>query len=120
MSRSSNTEAYGDIGSVCRNHATPFKFGLPERPRSDAHRPVGSKVLPGGPGELLDETGAADLNAATRDFMLRTASRAGLKLNDYQMAILLKTAPYALAMAARVRKPRDRMEEPALVFRFPN
>jgi len=34
-------------------------------------------------------------------------------------AILLETAPFALAMAERNRKPRDRAEEPALVFRFP-
>jgi len=68
----------------------------------------------------VNEPAAADLDAATRDFVLRTASRAGLKLNDYQTAILLETAPFALAMAERMRKPRDRMEEPALVFRFPN
>ena len=67
-----------------------------------------------------NEPVAADLDAATRDFVLRTAARAGLLLNDYQTAILLETAPYALAMAERIRKPRARMEEPALVFRFPN
>ena len=67
-----------------------------------------------------NEPVAADLDAATRDFVLRTAARAGLKLNDYQTAILLETAPFALAMAERIRKPRSRMEEPALVFRFPN
>ncbi|MCX7137006.1 MAG: amidase family protein [Proteobacteria bacterium] len=63
---------------------------------------------------------AADLDAKTRDFVLRTAERAGLKLNDQQTAILLETAPFALAMAERNRKPRERMEEPSLVFRFPN
>ena len=67
-----------------------------------------------------NEPVAADLDAATRDFVLRTAARAGLKLNDYQTAILLETAPFALAMAERIRKPRERMEEPSLVFRFPN
>lgn len=67
-----------------------------------------------------NEPQAADLDAATRDLVLATARRAGLKLNDYQQAILLETAPYALAMANRIRKDRDRMEEPALVFRFPN
>jgi hypothetical protein len=34
------------------------------------------------------------------------------------MAMLLETAPYALAMAERVRKTRGRNEEPSLVFRF--
>ena len=66
-----------------------------------------------------NEPAAPELDAATRDFVLRTAQRAGLRLNDYQTAILLETAPFALAMAERVRKPRERMEEPALVFRFP-
>ena len=46
------------------------------------------------------------------------ARRAGLALNEQQMTILLESAPYALAMAERMRKPRDRMEEPSLVFRF--
>jgi hypothetical protein len=50
---------------------------------------------------------------------LRTAERAGLQLNDQQKTILLETAPFALAMAERMRKPRARMEEPSLVFRFP-
>jgi hypothetical protein len=36
-----------------------------------------------------------------------------------QTTILLETAPFALAMAERIRKPRSRMEEPSLVFRFP-
>ena len=66
------------------------------------------------------EPAAADLDATTRDFVLHTARRAGLNLNDYQTAILLETAPFALAIAERVRKPRSRAEEPALVFRFPN
>ena len=73
------------------------------------------KVTPKG-----NEPVAADLDARTRDFVLRTAERAGLKLNDFQTAILLESAPFALAMAERIRKPRERMEEPSLVFRFPN
>ncbi len=82
------------------------------------------QLTPGAPQPKLTPKGnepvAADLDAATRDFVLRTAHRAGLRLDDYQTAILLETAPFALAMAERVRKPRDRSEEPALVFRFPN
>ncbi|MGQ0751953.1 MAG: hypothetical protein ACT4PS_15590 [Betaproteobacteria bacterium] len=49
-----------------------------------------------------------------------TARRAGLNLDEYLTAILLETAPFALAIAERVRKPRSRAEEPALVFRVPN
>ena len=44
---------------------------------------------------------------------------AGLTLDDYQQTILLESAPHALAMARRMRRPRERHEEPALVFRFP-
>ncbi len=65
-----------------------------------------------------NEPVAAELDAATRAHVETMARRAGLRLNDRQMTILLETAPYALAMAERVRKPRDRMEEPSLVFRF--
>jgi len=59
-----------------------------------------------------------DLDAKTVAFVEQMARRAGLSLNERQMTILLETAPYALAMADRMRKPRDRMEEPSLVFRF--
>jgi aspartyl-tRNA(Asn)/glutamyl-tRNA(Gln) amidotransferase subunit A len=62
---------------------------------------------------------APDLDAATRDFVLHSAQRAGLRLNDYQTAILLEGAPYALEMAQRIRKARDRLEAPALSFRLP-
>jgi hypothetical protein len=48
------------------------------------------------------------------------AARAGLRLNERQREILLESAPYALAMANRIRRDRNRFEEPALVFRFPN
>jgi aspartyl-tRNA(Asn)/glutamyl-tRNA(Gln) amidotransferase subunit A len=82
-------------------------------PRLTADTPQ-PKLAPSG-----NEPVAADLDAATRDFVLCTAGRAGLKLNDYQTAILLETAPFALAMTERIRKPRNCMEEPALVFRFP-
>ena len=40
-------------------------------------------------------------------------------IHGAQQAILLETAPYALAMAGRIRKDRSRFDEPALVFRFP-
>jgi aspartyl-tRNA(Asn)/glutamyl-tRNA(Gln) amidotransferase subunit A len=61
---------------------------------------------------------APDLDAATRDFVLRTARQAGLRLNDYQSTILLEGAPYALEMAQRMRKARDRLEPPALSWRL--
>lgn len=63
---------------------------------------------------------AAEMDNATRDYVMETARRAGLMLDDRQQEILLETAPYALTMAERNRKPRSRMDEPALVFRFPH
>ena len=45
------------------------------------------------------------------------ASQAGLELNDFQFAQLVRAAPHALAMAARIRRRRSRSEEPASVFR---
>ena len=59
-----------------------------------------------------------DLDAKTVAHVEQMARRAGLNLNEREMTILLETAPYALAMAERIRKPRERMEEPSLVFRF--
>ena len=55
----------------------------------------------------------------THHFVLDSARRAGLVLDDVQTAILLETAPFAMAVAERLRKPRHRSEEPALVFRVP-
>lgn len=67
-----------------------------------------------------NEPQAHDIDAKTRALALDMAARAGLRLNEYQQAILLEAAPYAAAMAGRIRKDRDRFEEPALIFRFPN
>jgi len=81
-----------------------LKPGLPQPP-----------VAPNG-----NEPQVPDLDPKTHGLVLDLAVRAGLKLNERQQAILLETAPYALAMANRIRKDRGRFEEPALVFRFPN
>ena len=66
-----------------------------------------------------NEPDASAVDAATRGLALDLATRAGLKLNEREQAIFLECAPYALAMANRMRKDRGRFEEPALVFRFP-
>ena len=59
-----------------------------------------------------------DIDATTRGVVETMARRAGLKLNERQMAILLENAPAALEMANRICKPRDRMDEPSSTFRF--
>ena len=61
----------------------------------------------------------ADLDMGQVDLVWAMARKCGLKLNDRQMAILLEAAPYALAMADRVRRLHDRDVEPANTFRAP-
>ena len=82
------------------------------------------QLTPGAPQPAVSPKGnepdGNNIDAKTRTLALDMAARAGLKLNEYQQAILLEAAPYALAMAERVRRDRHRFEEPALVFRFPN
>lgn len=86
-----------------------------------SHRP---ELKPGTVRPALDTNSnapdASKVDAKTRALILDMAARVGLKLDEYRQAILLETAPYALAMAERVRRDRDRFSEPALVFRFPN
>lgn len=91
--------------------ATPWRQRRPQL-TSGAKQPA---VTPKG-----NEPDASSVDAATRDLTLRMASRAGLRLDERQMAILFEVAPHALAMANRIRRDRDRFEEPALVFRFPH
>ena len=59
------------------------------------------------------------VNADIRELADQHARRAGLKLNDMQLALLCEVAPYAFAMAQRIRRDYDRGDEPANVFRFP-
>jgi aspartyl-tRNA(Asn)/glutamyl-tRNA(Gln) amidotransferase subunit A len=58
------------------------------------------------------------LDAATESYIMQAAQRAGLHLDERLSTILLETAPHALAMAQRIRKPRPRSDEPSLVYRF--
>jgi aspartyl-tRNA(Asn)/glutamyl-tRNA(Gln) amidotransferase subunit A len=81
------------------------------------------KLEPGTPQPRVtpgNEPVRPDVDAKTVNLVEQMARRAGLDLNERQMTILLESAPYALAMAERIRKPRDRMDEPSLVFRFGN
>ena len=80
--------------------------------------PLVTGALPPAVDTRANEPGAVELDAATRAHVETMAQRAGLRLDERQMQILLEAAPYALAMAARIHKPRDRMDEPSLVFRF--
>ena len=60
------------------------------------------------------------VDASVTSLVEQQVRRCGLKLNDLQMALLCEVAPYAQAMADRVRRNFDRAVEPANVFRFPD
>lgn len=79
-------------------------------------------LQPGATPPAVDTSGnepqPSELDAASRSHVENMAQRAGLRLDERQMSILLEAAPHALAMARRIHKPRDRMDEPSLVFRF--
>jgi aspartyl-tRNA(Asn)/glutamyl-tRNA(Gln) amidotransferase subunit A len=90
--------------------ATPWRSRRPQLAPGTQQPPVTPKG---------NEPDASGVDAATQALVLDTAARAGLRLNERQRTILLETAPYALAMANRIRRDRSRFEEPALVFRFP-
>jgi len=59
------------------------------------------------------------VDAWTRDLCVKAARRAGLRLDDLMLAQLLEGAPYALAMAERLRRDHGMHHEPANIFSFP-
>jgi hypothetical protein len=58
----------------------------------------------------------SDVNDTALDYLL---ARAGLDLTDEQKAELMTIYAGIAEMAARVRKPRGRMAEPAHIYDFP-
>jgi len=60
-----------------------------------------------------------ELNTSQIDLVRAMVKKAGLTLNERQMAMVLEVAPYVLAMADRVRRMPERALEPCNVFRFP-
>lgn len=60
---------------------------------------------------------SADTDPAVRDLALAAASRAGLRLDDRMVALLLEGAPYALAMADRLSRSHVHADSTANVFR---
>jgi hypothetical protein len=55
----------------------------------------------------------------TRDMVMAACRRAGLSLNDDQIAMICAASPYVTAMTGRLRRERDFREEPANIFQFP-
>jgi aspartyl-tRNA(Asn)/glutamyl-tRNA(Gln) amidotransferase subunit A len=56
---------------------------------------------------------------ATRDMVMAACHRAGLSLNQDQIAMICAAAPYVTAMTRWLRRERDFREEPANIFQFP-
>lgn len=80
--------------------------------------PLVEGVAPPAPDLSANTPRPSSLSAAEQSHVEAMARQAGLRLDDRQTAILMETAPHALAMAQRFRKSRDRMEQPSVVFRF--
>jgi hypothetical protein len=59
------------------------------------------------------------LDAKTQALVAGLARRAGLELDESQLAFLYQAAPEAFAMADRLRQPLEWSDEPANTFRFP-
>jgi aspartyl-tRNA(Asn)/glutamyl-tRNA(Gln) amidotransferase subunit A len=60
-----------------------------------------------------------DIDRDTMEIIETRARRAGLRLTEQQFILLAEAAPYALAMAARLRGPKPWDLHPADVFRLP-
>src|SRR6185503_15316243 len=87
--------------------------------KSSAWRERRPALAPGAPRVPI--TPAPDLSGVEVDDAMRRqveeqTHRAGLTLNETQLALLCEVAPYAFAMAERVRGNHDRSDEPANVF----
>jgi aspartyl-tRNA(Asn)/glutamyl-tRNA(Gln) amidotransferase subunit A len=64
------------------------------------------------PPPVLSGT-AEQVDAETRDLCVKSARRAGLRLDDQMLAQMLEGAPYALAMVQRLRRDHALHHEPA-------
>lgn len=89
--------------------------------KATAWRECRPAIVPGAPRIPITPppylSGTA-VDESTRKLVEQQTQRAGLKLDEMQMALLCEVAPYAFAMAQRIRRIRDRSLEPANVFRF--
>lgn len=84
--------------------ATSWRNTRPRLVEGTVAPPVTPAKTPPGP----------ECNPAERRLVEDLAGRAGLNLGEREHALLLEAAPYALAMAQRLRRDRARSEEPAL------
>ena len=73
------------------------------------------------PSAVLPPTPAPEPagDPAARAIVEVACQRAGLALNEEQIAMICAAAPYVAAMTQRLRRARDFRDEPANIFRFP-
>lgn len=102
-----------DEGQVLRV-ADAYERATPWRRRPE----ITALADPQRPEPYPPPTPDVTLDPATQDLVTGLATRAGLSLNDTQLAFLFQAAPDVLAMADRVRHRRDWTEEPANIFRL--
>jgi aspartyl-tRNA(Asn)/glutamyl-tRNA(Gln) amidotransferase subunit A len=81
-------------------------------------RPALAPGAPRVPITPAPDLSGVEVDNATRRQVEEQTRRAGLTLDDTQLALLCEVAPYAFAMSRRVRGNHDRSHEPANVFRF--
>lgn len=90
--------------------ATPWRQcrpSLPEGPVTPVQKPAAYHAL-------------ATMDTATEQQVRFLAARMGVTLSDAQVAHLCEALPHAMAMTTRVRRRRDRSEEPASGYRIPS
>jgi aspartyl-tRNA(Asn)/glutamyl-tRNA(Gln) amidotransferase subunit A len=86
--------------------ATSWRDRRPHLVEGEVPAPVVPRPTPRGP----------DVDAADVRLVELLARRAGLKLGERERGLLLESAPYALAMAERIRRDHGIFEEPASTF----
>jgi len=90
--------------------ATPFRD----------HRPdLQPGLSPDRPAPFAPPTPEITLDAATQALVAGMAKRAGLSLNERNLAFLYEAAPGVFAMADRLREPITWWDEPGNTFNFP-
>ncbi len=95
--------------------ADAYEKATPWRQRRPALEPG---LAPERPAPHAPPTPAVTLDVATQDFLAGLAMRAGLTLDESQLAFLYQAAPNAFAMADRLRQSVAWSDEPANTFRF--
>ncbi|HYC49142.1 MAG TPA: amidase [Burkholderiales bacterium] len=91
--------------------ATPWRERRPKLVPGAIARPIAPEPIP---------TNPAGIEPRTRELVRMMAEQAGLKLPERLLVQMCEAAPYARAMANRIRRKRKRADEPANTFRFPD